>query len=60
LKKICVVVASRANYARIKSFLKAVDEHPSLELSAMMHKEAQRTIEDAKKRSKQERLSFFK
>jgi len=29
------------------------------ELSAMMHREAQRTIEDAKKRSKQERL-FFK
>lgn len=32
MKKICVVVASRANYARIKSFLKAVDEHTDLEL----------------------------
>jgi UDP-hydrolysing UDP-N-acetyl-D-glucosamine 2-epimerase len=31
-RKICVVVASRANYARIKSALEAVREHPDLEL----------------------------
>jgi len=31
-RKICVVVASRANYARIKSVLRAVQEHPELEL----------------------------
>lgn len=31
-KKICVVVNSRANYGRIKSFLKAVQAHPNLEL----------------------------
>jgi UDP-hydrolysing UDP-N-acetyl-D-glucosamine 2-epimerase len=31
-RKICVVVASRANYARIKSLLVAVNEHPELEL----------------------------
>jgi len=29
---VCVVVASRANYARIKSALEAVREHPELEL----------------------------
>ena len=31
-RKICVVVASRANYARIKSVLAAVKEHPDVEL----------------------------
>jgi len=31
-RKICVVVASRANYARIKSVLAAVQAHPELEL----------------------------
>ena len=31
-RRICVVVASRANYARIKSVLRAVDEHEELEL----------------------------
>ena len=31
-RRICVVVASRANYARIKSVLRAVDEHKQLEL----------------------------
>jgi len=43
-KKIAVVVASRANYARIKSVLKAIKEHPDLELqlivtaSALLHR----------------------
>jgi len=31
-RKICVVVGSRANYARIKSVLEAVRDHPELEL----------------------------
>ena len=31
-RKVCVVVASRANYGRIKSFLKAAREHDDLEL----------------------------
>jgi UDP-hydrolysing UDP-N-acetyl-D-glucosamine 2-epimerase len=31
-RKVCVVVASRANYARIKTVLEAVREHPDLEL----------------------------
>ena len=43
-KKVCVVVNSRANYGRIKSFLSAVREHPDLELmlivgaSAMLYR----------------------
>ena len=32
MKKICVVVASRANYGRIKSVLAAIKEHEDLEL----------------------------
>jgi UDP-hydrolysing UDP-N-acetyl-D-glucosamine 2-epimerase len=31
-RKVCVVVASRANYARIKSALEAIGSHPDLEL----------------------------
>jgi GDP/UDP-N,N'-diacetylbacillosamine 2-epimerase (hydrolysing) len=31
-RKVCVVVASRANYARIKSALEAIGDHPELEL----------------------------
>lgn len=34
-RKICVVVASRANYARIKSVLGAVRDHPALELQVV-------------------------
>ena len=43
-RKVCVVVASRANYGRIKSVLKAVQDHPNLELqlivaaSALLHR----------------------
>ncbi len=43
-RKICIVVASRANYGRIKSVLKAIQKHPSLELqlivgaSALLHR----------------------
>lgn len=35
-RKICVVVASRANYGRVKSVLKAVKEHPDLELQLIV------------------------
>ncbi len=31
-RKVCVVVASRANYARIKTVLAGVEAHPELEL----------------------------
>jgi len=31
-RKVCVVVASRANYARVKTVLEAVRDHPELEL----------------------------
>ena len=31
-RKICVVVASRANYGRVKYLMKAVQKHPALEL----------------------------
>ena len=31
-KKICIVVASRANYGRIKSVLRAVQDHPDLKV----------------------------
>jgi UDP-hydrolysing UDP-N-acetyl-D-glucosamine 2-epimerase len=34
-RKICVVVASRANYARVKTVLAAVKEHPDLELQVV-------------------------
>jgi UDP-hydrolysing UDP-N-acetyl-D-glucosamine 2-epimerase len=35
-RKICVVVASRANYARIKTVLQAVKAHPELELQLVV------------------------
>lgn len=35
-RKICVVVNSRANYGRIKSFLKAVQNHEKLELQLIV------------------------
>lgn len=35
-RKICVVVNSRANYARIKSFLRAAKDHPELELQLIV------------------------
>lgn len=35
-RKICIVVNSRANYARIKSVLKAVKKHPKLELKLVV------------------------
>ena len=44
LRKICVVVNSRANYGRVKSVMRAVSKHPKLELqllvgaSALLHR----------------------
>lgn len=35
-RKICVVVASRANYGRIKYLLKAIEAHPNLELQLIV------------------------
>lgn len=35
-RKVCVVVASRANYGRIKYVMKAVQQHPDLELQLIV------------------------
>jgi len=35
-RKVCVVINSRANYGRIKSFLRAVQAHPDLELQLII------------------------
>lgn len=43
-RKVCIVVHSRANYGRIKSVMRAIQEHPELELqlivgsSALLHR----------------------
>lgn len=36
MKKICVVVASRANYGRVKYLLKAIQDHPALALQLIV------------------------
>lgn len=36
MKKVCVVVASRANYGRVKYLLKAIQAHPGLELQLVV------------------------
>ena len=35
-KKVCVVIASRANYGRIKTAMKAIQEHPELSLQLIV------------------------
>jgi UDP-hydrolysing UDP-N-acetyl-D-glucosamine 2-epimerase len=35
MRKICVVVLSRANYGRVKSVMQAVENHPDLELNVV-------------------------
>lgn len=35
-RKICIVVANRANYSSIKSVMQAVDEHPELQLQLIV------------------------
>ena len=35
-RKICVVVASRANYGRVKYVMKAIQNHPDLELQLVV------------------------
>ncbi len=39
-RKICIVVGSRANYSSIKSAMKAIDEHPALELQVIANASA--------------------
>ncbi len=36
MKKICVVIGSRANYSSIKSAMRAIDDHPDLELQVVV------------------------
>ncbi len=36
MKKICVVIGSRANYSSIKSAMRAIDAHPELELQLVV------------------------
>lgn len=36
MRKICVVVASRANYGRIKSLMRSVETHPELQLKVVV------------------------
>lgn len=36
MRKVCVVVASRANYGRVKYLLKAVEAHPELQLQLIV------------------------
>ncbi|MBT4710296.1 MAG: UDP-N-acetylglucosamine 2-epimerase (hydrolyzing) [Alphaproteobacteria bacterium] len=36
IRKICIVVNSRANYGRIKSVMRAVNDHPKLELQLIV------------------------
>ncbi len=36
VRKICVVVGSRANYSSIKSAMKAIEDHPELELQLVV------------------------
>src|SRR5690606_11948765 len=35
MRKICVVIGSRANYSSIKSAMKAIQDHPDLELQVI-------------------------
>jgi len=36
MKKICVIVGSRANYSSIKSAMKAIEQHPALQLQLVL------------------------
>jgi len=36
MRKVCVVVASRANYGRVKYLMKAIQSHPDLELQVIV------------------------
>ena len=36
MKKICVVIGSRANYSSIKSAMRAIDDHPALQLQLIV------------------------
>ena len=36
MKKICVVIASRANYGRVKYLMKGIQDHPDLDLQIVL------------------------
>ena len=36
MRKVCVVVTARPSYSRIKTVLKAINEHPDLELQLVV------------------------
>ena len=36
MRKVCVIVASRANYGRVKYVLRAIEKHPNLELQLVV------------------------
>lgn len=36
MRKICIVVASRANYSSIKAVMRAIEDHPALELQLVL------------------------
>ena len=36
MRKICVVVGSRANYSSIKNAMRAIQDHPDLELQLVV------------------------
>ena len=36
IKKVCVVITARPSYSRIKTALKAIDQHPALELQLVV------------------------
>jgi UDP-N-acetylglucosamine 2-epimerase len=36
MRKICIVLGSRANYTSIKSAMRAIQEHPDLELQLIV------------------------
>ena len=40
MRKVCVVIGSRANYSSIKSALKAIKDHPNLQLQIIANSSA--------------------
>lgn len=36
MRRVCVVIGSRANYSSIKSAMRAIQTHPDLELQVVM------------------------
>ena len=44
MRKICVVIGSRANYSSIKSAMTAIQNHPDLELQLVLGASAFRSL----------------